>query len=1072
MNEKIYQKRSLFARNYRFKLLVMAKCCILFFLCATTNVINGSLSYYPVRSANTFNDSTSYSTLQEYVVKGTVKDASSGEALIGVTVRVQGTTLGTLTDINGKFSLTIPDRQAILSFSFIGFTTQELPVSAGADMNVLMSLEVTQIGEVLVVGYGTQKKESVVGAITQVADKELAKSGDSNITTAIAGKLSGILTIQQSGQPGQNQAEIYVRGLSSWNSSTPLVMIDGVERDFNDMDPNEIETISVLKDASATAVFGAKGANGVIIVTTKRGSLSKPKLTFSATYGSERPSQLPPHIDSYTTMSMMNVGLKNNQIWSEIFPDNILEEYRNPSTPLNSIRYPDVDWFDLLSTPFTPLVKSNLSLRGGTKFVKYFCMLGYNYQGSYFTGTKTGFLDSRFYFNRFNYRSNLDFRLTETTQLSLNLGGETGIRNEPYSTLWSNLYSTGTCRYPAYFPEWVLEEVPDTDYPDASEMRFSGSLGDYYGNPYLQVYNGGFNRNVSSKLFTDLFLEQKLDFLLKGLSAKAKVSLSTYFTYLSLYSSFSYPTYELNYEKIGTSENPWFRTGQTLETYKNNPVSLGIGTMGSDYYSDLYYEFSLNYKNSFGKHDISALGLMNRQQKNRGTEFPYYNEGLVGRVTYEYSKKYLFEVNIGYTGSEQFAPKNRFGFFPSAALGWVISEEPFFRNALPWVNMMKLRYSDGLVGSDYASTRWLYISYFSKDRAGYYQEDPAANISARWEEAHKRDIGLEFGIFKNLITFSLDLFDEQRYHMLVAPANVTLLTGNSFKELNLGKLKKHGLELELGFNKTTASGMNYFAKAILGLNENRVIERSEVLYSPDYKKSKGKSLDAFMSGLNLTGTGYYTTIEDIHNNTSPSGPGGIVIGDYKYLDFDANGIITSQDSHPIPGNPYPPITYSFSSGLTYKNFDLHFMFMGNAKKYASLGGSYRQEFYFGCWRVQESQVNYWRPDNQDNASNSTLHHLGANTTNLFSYYQYGIIDNKWVVPVDFLRLKEIYAGYTFTSNLLSRIAGISKVLVYANGNNLLTISDFKLFDPDRTSIDAVGYYPIMKSVQVGLTIDF
>ena len=560
-------------------------------------------------------------------------------------------------------------------------------------------------------------------------------------------------------------------------------------------------------------------------------------------------------------------------------------------------------------------------------------MLGLNRQGSFFKGVKEGYLDSRFWFNRFNYRTNFDFLLTETTQLSLNLGGETGIINQPMQTLWSLLYATGSARYPAYFPDWVLEEVPDTDYPKDSGIRHSSSLGDYFGNPYRALFTGSFNRDLHSKLFTDIILEQNLSFILKGLSAKGKVSLSTYYNNRSLTSSYTLPLYELRFEDIGTTKNPWFRIDQTEEVWKMNPLSIGVGGMGEGFYKDLYYEMSLSYNNTFDKHNLSALALLNRQQKNAGVEFPYYNEGLVGRVTYDYLRKYLFELNIGYTGSERFAPKNRFGFFPSVAFGWTISKESFFKNAFPWIDIMKFRYSDGLVGSDYALTRWLYISNYFTDVLNYIHEGDAANISAKWEEAHKRDFGIEITLLKNTLNFNIDLFDEYRTNMLLAPQNVTLMVGSNFKELNLGKLKKHGIELELSYNKRTVSGVNYYTSVMFGFNENRVIDKDDLRYSPEYKKEAGKPLSAMTGGASLTGTGYYTSVEDIHNSPSPLGVTGMVVGDYKYLDFNSDGRITSEDTHPIYGLIYPPIVYSLSGGVSYKGFNFKILFMGNAKNH-------------------------------------------------------------------------------------------------------------------------------------------
>lgn len=1078
-----FEKRLLFAGRRKPALLLMAKLCILFFLCTSANLIAATV---------TVTGTTDY---QQGVVKGTVKDATSGEALIGVSVVIKGTTIGQITDVNGKFTLNVSGPSTLV-FSFIGYTTQEVAVSPGTDINVAMATEVTQISEVVVVGYGTQKKESVVGAITQVSNATLMKSGTSNVTNAISGKLSGVLTIQATGEPGNAGSEIVIRGLSSWNGSQPLVLVDGVERDFSRLDPAEISTISVLKDASATAVFGAKGANGVIVVTSKRGSLGKPKLNVSGSYGIQKATRIPEHIDSYTTMSYLNVARMNGGQFQALLPDNILEEYRNPSSALNALRYPNVNWFDVVTKPFSPTANANLSLTGGTEFVKYYLGLGYQYQGSFFEGTKEGYMNNNFFSHQFNYRINLDFALTKTTSLALNVGGEADIKNSYANSPWRNLYSTGPARYPAYFPSWVLEMVPDLDYPDATGDRLAANFGEYTGNPYTSIKQPNFNRDLGSRLFTDLILTQKLDKILKGLYASGKISLSTYYNNRMLTLSYNYPDYTLDYTKIGVDangdgkvdSNPWFRSGQTLENYQLPPYDINVGGLNGGYYSDLYYELSLNYANSFGRHNVTGLFLFNRQQKNRGVEFPYYNEGLVGRATYDYNKKYLFELNIGYTGSERFAPANRFGFFPSAAFGWVVSEEQFFKTAVPWMSKLKIRYSDGLVGSDYARNRWLYTASYFKDDRGYIREDLGPNANAQWEEARKRDIGFEFGFFKNALSVNVDLFDEYRNKMLLTPRSVTMLVGNSFKELNLGEVKKHGIEVEAEWRKMPSPNFQYFIRGIFGFNENRVIFKDDPPYAPDYTKLAGKPLTDYLSyeflieGLEinqvqLTGTGYYTTVDDIHNNPSAIDLTKLSLGDYKFLDFDADGKITSLDKYPGKGLTYPPITWSLSGGFTWKNFDFNMMFQGNVGKYVHFNQGFEVEYIKGDWRIHESALDFWTPTNQD-ATHQTLHYFGGSSQdNLFwgggeedRGYQ-AIIMDRFFRKADYVRLKDVYAGYTFNTPGLKNSIGVSAFELYLTGNNLFTITPLIEGDPERKDFQQ-GFYPILATVKMGVKIDF
>lgn len=1035
---------------------------------------------------------------QQYTVTGTVKDAATGETLAGVTILVKGTNMGQISDPNGKFSIRIPDAEAVLVFSFIGFTPQEIRVQQGSVVNVSMVLETKQIDEVVVVGYGTQKKESIVGAITQVNSQKLMQSGETTITNAIAGKLSGVLTIQQDAEPGSDAATIYVRGLSSWNGSAPLVLVDGVERDFAGIDPNEINTISVLKDASATAVFGAKGANGVIVVTTKRGMLGKPKMDFSGSYGLQYATRIPENINAYTTMSMYNVALMNSQSFTGLIPEYALQEYKNPSSPLNALRYPDVNWFKTCTNKFAPVSNANLNISGGTEFAKYFLSFGYQYTGDFFKGTKDGYYDMRYYNHKFNYRINLDFNITKSTILTLNVGGILNLKNNPNSGTWRDLYSTGGTRCPPYYPAWVLAMVPDTDYPNASGDRFGFPSGEYTSNPYYNLNSGQFNKELGSTLFTDLILMQKLDFITKGLSVSGKASLSSYYRNRQVQASQTFPLYVLYFDRIGVDvngdgkvdQNPWFRQtpAEGNDVWTMPPLDVNTSGLQGGYYADLYYEMSLNYDRAFGKHNVSALGLFNRQQKNSETSFPYYNEGLVGRLTYDYNRKYLLEFNVGYTGSERFAPDNRFGLFPSAAVGWVVSEEQFFKNSVPWMNKLKLRYSDGMVGSDYAKSRWLYTSSYFKDNGGYIREDMMANTMAQWERAHKRDLGLEIGLFQNVITLTVDAFDEYRDKMLLTPKSVTMLIGQSFKEINLGKVKKHGIEAEMEFRKSPTPRFEYFVRGVFGWNENRVIFKDDPAAFPDHMKLAGKPLTELLNseyglegleinGVELTGTGYFTSVDDIHNNPAPIDYAKQYVGDYKYLDYNADGTVNTIDKHAIPGLTFPPITYSFSGGFTWKNFNFNILFSGNQGKYVQYNQAFEVEFIKGDWRVHKSALDYWTPTNQD-ATHATMHFSGTSSQDNLVWgggeadrgYQ-TIIKDRFFRNASYLRLKDVYLGYTIKSEVLNRAIGVSNLLVYVSGSNIFTITPLIEGDPEATNFYQ-GYYPQMTTFRGGIKIAF
>lgn len=1049
----------------------MTKMRILFLFCAMVSVSASSLL------------AADFDSFQQNTVSGIIKDATTGEALIGVSIVIKGTTTGQLSDINGKFTIPVSGSQATLLVSFIGYTTQEVVASAGREISISMETMLTQISEVVVVGYGTQKKESVVGAITQVNSAALVKSGISNVTNAISGKLSGVLTIQQTGEPGNANAEIIVRGLSSWNGSQPLVLVDGVERDFKGLDPNEIASLSVLKDASATAVFGAKGANGVIIVTTKRGTLGAPQMNVSAAYGMLKATRIPEFIDSYETMNALNVGFMNNQMFDKLIPQNELNEYKSPSSPLNALRYPNVDWFKELTLPFSPTIDANFNISGGTKFVKYFGTLGFYNENTFFTGYVDGYDDTRYKYSRINYRTNLDFNLTPTTTLSFNIGGETGIKNQPTNSAWRSIYTTTPSSFPAYWPAWLLEDkvngIPDIDYPNASGERLALKLNGFTTNPYTQLAQGNFNKYLSSKLFTDLFFDQKLDALVKGLSFKAKVAFSTYYNTRTLYADYTRPEYKINWLDVGKpGVNPWVRNGQSgYYVYNLAPLDINVGGLEGGYYRDLYYETSINYANTFGKHSVSGLALFNRQKKEAGTDFAFLNEALVGRATYDYAHKYLLEVNIGYTGSERFAPGKKFGFFPSGAIGWVISEENFFKQSLPFISKMKLRYSDGLVGSDAASARWLFMSNYYTDPRGFIREDPAANPVAQWEEARKKDLGFEIGLLKNDLTITFDFFDEKRTNMLLTP-KIPMMVGNSFKDQNLGSMKKHGFDFDVDYRKTLTADFTYYVKVIFGFNENRIVYKDDPKYAPEYAKEAGKPLGGQIRGAELIGSGYFTSVDDIHTSSTPIPVASLNVGDYKFLDYFADGKISILDRYPIYGSDYPPITYSFGGGFSYKNFDFNFNFMGNAGKYVLYNQAFEVEFPNGNYRIHASQQDYWTPANLD-ANHSTIHFVGdANLPNLvwgggssyFGGYETAI-ENRFWRNADYLRLKEVYIGYSFKAAFLEKAIGISNLSAYVTGNNLWTITKLLEGDPERKDFTQ-GFYPQMSSIKFGLKFGF
>ena len=1004
-------------------------------------------------------------------VTGTVVDESS-TPVVGAAVFVKDNPSlgGAMTDANGEFSFTVP-AGSVIQVSCVGYQNWE-KVAAAPERWFITLLEDTQmIEETVVVGYGVQKKESVVGAISQVNSEALVNSGQTNITQAMAGKVSGMYSYQTSGQPGDDDATFYLRGYSSWNGSQPLVMVDGVERSFTDLDPNEVESISVLKDASATAVFGAKGANGVILVTTKRGKLGKPKSHLSLNFGLENPVTLPEVYDAETVLRSYNLAARNDQLFGSQHSEETISNYKNGVNPL---RYPDNNWYELMIRDFAPSTNASYSISGGTEKVRYYVNLGYNYEGS-IVKNLPGMIKN-FSTNRINYRANIDYEVTPTTTVSARFGGYTKVNTRPGvggTSLFTGIYDASTTQYPAFFPENVLEMYPDTDYPDARGFRRSGSkdVGVYYEHPYNLVARGNYLSYTYYNLNTDLELNQKLDFITKGLSLNGKISYATTYRRTSRNAEMSYPTYSIDWRAVDSGEgNPWISSSAATTVYEEDLFSVSSGSTPANTIYNFYWEASAHYDREFSGHNVSAMALMHQRNYVLMADYPSRNQAYVGRLNYNYKGKYLFETNLGITGSEQFSPKNRYGIFPSVAVGYFISKERFWQEAFPWWSTFKIRYSDGLVGSDAATEKWLYFSSF--DRSGnFIKEGKAANETARWEKAHKRNLGFEMGWFKDNLLLNVELFNEDRTDILITPLT-TIFVVADYKDINAGAIKKHGLEVELKWRDTTPFGLYYEIGGMLGLNENRITAYEDPAYAPDYQKRVGKAFGSSSIGESLVDDGFFGTIDEKHGY--PGGNDNLSQGrGYKFLDYNADGNITNDDRHPIQGSLIPPLTYSGHLAFAFKGFSLDATLMGAKGKYLGIEDVYYIEFYKGDYLLHANSMNYWTPTNP-NANHASLSIQNA------GIYKFGrtdaigtncdILDVLWL-NADYLSIKDVRLAYKLRSKSFMKKLGIDGLTVTLTGNNLYTFTKIKDADPEVMDLQD-SYYPIMRTFKLGVNLDF
>ena len=879
---------------------------------------------------------------QNHSIKGQIVDAKSNEPLIGVNITVEGTSNGTISDVDGHFTLTAtPD--AVLKISYIGYREILLKV-ADLKKDAIISLEEDskQLEEVVVVGYGVQKKVTSVGSITQTGGNELMKGGSVNsVSEALQGKLNGVVAINSSGMPGDNEVKMYIRGKSTWDNTDPLVLVDGIERNMNDVDMNEIESISVLKDASATAVYGVRGGNGVILITTKRGTDTAPVINFSANYTFKSPTTSMKLADHVTAMQAYNMAMANDASWDKLIPQSTIDAWSRAYAEGNYGAYNDVfpyvNWWDeLITGGFTQ--NYNINIRGGTDYMKYFASAGYQGDGDIYDLKKNDDFDPRHTYKRYNWRSNFDFNFTKSTKLSINIAGSMGYRNKSIDndSPFNRILTESTSDHPIMYS--------DGNWGDDEEK-----------NPVANMNLGGAKLRKTFQGWYDASLEQKLDFITKGLKVAAKVSYSSSSTtntdvYRGGGSADQALKSIVRYHRVYDYANPVVNTDGTitypmiedkrLPTSESVPLPPGV-TMwdGLDAYTRrFYYEFSVAYNRSFNDHNVSALALVNRKiYDERYTEnntqymrFPNYNEDWVGRVTYNWKERYLTEMNISYTGSEKFARGERFGLFPSFSLGWRLSEEPFIKKSIGKVlTNAKFRYSWGKVGSDAGAKRWNYIQQFTSDGnitlgtdasgqiwGPLYHEGDVANLNSTWEKSTKQNLGIEIGLW-NKLDITLDLFDEKRKDILMEPQTTSFITGAKFNALNIGSTKNHGLELELHYNDKIGSDFRYHVGFTLASSENRVVFRDDPVNGPDHLKEAGKPIGHQNRYLAV---GNYETIDDVFNNAQTGSinsvaPGQVVPGDFIYIDFDSNGILNGQDKVAVDELNYPLHTYGLNLGF-------------------------------------------------------------------------------------------------------------------------------------------------------------
>ena len=787
--------------------------------------------------------------------------------------------------------------------------------------------------------------------------------------------------------------------------------------------------------------------------------------------GLERPTNLPATYDAETILSARNIALKNDNLYSS---QHSAEEINNYKTGVNPLRYPQNNWYDIMLRDFATSYNANYGVSGGTEKVRYYVNLGFNNEGSIVKDLPG--MTRNYAANRLNYRSNLDFNLSKTTLLSARFGGYTKIVNtlgRSPNGIFNDMYRASTIQFPAYYSVEDMLKYPDPDYPGVAEFRRSSAsvFGCSFANPVQQIADGDFSQTTQSSLALDLELDQKLDFITKGLSVNGKVSYTTVFSRQSQSATLGYHNYSLDWDAIDSGVgNPWLVDATTLEVIHPLPYAIGMSTTPSTSSTNFYMEGSVRYDRKFGGHSINAMALSHLRSYVVVADYPTRTQAYVGRVNYNYKSKYLLEVNVGITGSEQFAPANRYGVFPSVAVGYFISKENFWKQAMPWWSTFKIRYSDGLVGSDAAKTKWLYFSSYD-NKGSYIQQGQVANQTARWETAHKRDIGLEMGWFKDNLLLNVDLFDEHREGILATPLT-TMFVVTPYKDANIGAIKKHGMEIELKWRETRPSGFYYEIGGMMGFNENRITAYPDSPYSPEYQKLVGKQQGGTALGQSLVDDRIFASVDEKHGYVgadSAESQGR----EYKFLDYNCDGIINVDDRFPIEGCKIPPITYSGSLALAYKGFSLNATFVGTRGKYTSIENSYFIEFYKDDYILHTNSMNYWTP------TNPTANHASLSTVKAaISWFGRSdstgtgcdVKDVVWL-PSDYFALRDLRLAYNMKNVPFIKKLGFDGLTFTVTGNNIFCVSSLLDSDPQREkTVD--GYYPIMMTVRFGFNVNF
>ncbi len=1022
---------------------------------------------------------TCASAFAQQRISGTVLDAND-EPLIGAGVVLKGTITGTVTDVNGKFELSVP-QNAVLTVSCVGYKEVEVAVAANKSVYTIKLSEDTEALEAVeVVAYGTQKKVTVTGALSSVKSEDLVRTPITTVNNVLAGQLSGVTTIQYSGEPGSDAATVYVRGQGTWTNSAPLIQVDGVERSMSDLNPEDIESITVLKDASATAVFGVRGANGVLLITTKRGNEGKAKINVNTSFSIQNPTKLVEQANSYDYAVYYN-KMRANDGQTPMFSDAVIQKFKDGSDP---IRFPSVQWTDYIMKKITTQSNHSLSISGGTKKVKYFVSAGLATQDGLFNEFDRDY-HFGYQYQRFNYRANLDLNVTSTTKISFDVSGNISKQNSPTTGQGSggmlmNVYHGTPFSSPGMIDGKYV--VTSTDYTDGVQLPFVG----VDGLEYVVANGGGFSQSNNNKLQMDLTLNQDLKFITPGLSFKIKGSYNSNFS-VSLTGNRQTATYQ-----------PVIQTDGTIAYRKTGQDSAISYTKGSGKGRNWYMDASLNYNRSFGDHSVGALVLYNQSKtyySGSYSDIPSGYVGLVGRVTYDYKKRYLAEFNIGYNGSENFHPDRRYGIFPAGSLGWVVSDEPFFKPLKSVVSFFKIRASYGIVGNDkIGGSRFMYLSDPYGVNNGYYAtrsgmaynfgvenstahmgayESSRNNPNVSWEKAYKQDYGVDINFLSNRLNASFDYYKENRKDILLQDMTAPKLIGFTVPYANLGSVESWGWEVQLKWNDRIGSDFRYNVNVNLSHNQNRILEKKEAPYTNAYQYEKGHRIGARYMYKFFE---YYETgkteqrYKEAYGTDFPQQLVTLKDGDCVYVDLDKNGHIDANDmSRDYGFTDDPQYVLGVNAGFSWKNFEFNMQWTGAAGVTRLIKENFRIPFvsrtdYTTGGLLQYIVDNTWDPANP---SQDAKYPRATWTNGVVNNYQ---DSDLWEQDASYMRLKTLMIGYNFKFPFFKTI-GLDRAQVALSGYNLVTFTPYIWGDPESRATESPTY-PLTRTFTLSLKLNF